>query len=550
MAEPSDTGFSDRRHEASNRQKDTWLVSDRYHIETLVGTGSWSKVYRARDLTLRRIVALKFLQEQHLADSSMVERFRQEAESAARLSHQNIATVYDHGFDRAPYIVMEYVEGPTLEQLLDEKGAIPWHLAAALFLQICAGLEAAHKKGIVHRDIKPGNIIVTKQTDASPAIKIVDFGLAKIFDEQARNSLTSTGHTIGTPSYMSPEQCLGKSIDERSDIYSLGCVMYEVLTGSCPFRGDGVMEVMLQHINELPATIESPKPSPDLSLQALLRRVGGRSPSQKANTAESADIPTTLESVVLRTLNKDPNDRYAFVADLAKDLNFIMLGKIFSISNYDRYPIIKRRLAAWLIDGFILSAISISTYLVFLQFRILLGFIQVSHSTSAEVLSGLMFILSMIWLITLFDALLVSILPYVVLWSLIEVSKPMTVPQVTLLATLVAALCWNWLYHAILESSPIRGTVGKHLMGLNVACVNGDKLSFGKATLRHFSKMLSPVAFLLRTVSDTIPQAGLTKDEYRHRAYMIVRRLLMRPFHDWLCASIVTRKDSYWTTKQ
>ncbi len=240
------------------------VVAERYRVVEMVGTGGWSFVFRAEHVSLSRTYAVKVLHA-HLSNvGDNLRRFQHEAEAASRLTHPNIASVYDYGLlnNGQPYLVMDYLEGRSLHDLLHAQGGkLPWSRASGIFLQCCDALAFAHEKGLIHRDIKPANIMIV-DTTGGDQVKVLDFGLAKFIAETRDASLTATGQTIGTPSYMSPEQCLGKQLDQRSDIYSLGCVMYETLSGANPFSAGSYLESMNLHLAHTPRSLSAAGSSP------------------------------------------------------------------------------------------------------------------------------------------------------------------------------------------------------------------------------------------------------------------------------------------------
>mgnify|MGYP000853127847 CR=1 FL=1 len=275
------------------------VFADRYDIESVLGLGGMSIVYKAKHRLMNRTVAIKMLHNKLKEDVVSLERFRLEAQAASTLSHQNIITVYDFGVtnDGELFFVMDFLHGESLENLIERKGRVPYERALPIFKQICAGLSAAHKKGIVHRDLKPANIVLTKEDDGSETVKIVDFGIAKMLVGGNQQHLTQTGEVFGSPIYMSPEQCLGKDLDIRSDIYSLGCLMYDTLAGGPPFRGESVLETMNMHCKDEPPSLN--------------RAEGG------------ATVPPELEEVIFKCMAKDPKDRFQNAAEIQDILGAI-----------------------------------------------------------------------------------------------------------------------------------------------------------------------------------------------------------------------------------
>lgn len=276
----------------------TWLL-DRYVILSVIGAGGWARVYKARHLTLGTLVAIKTLHTHFMSNREKVQRFEQEAKAACGLRHENIATVYDYGSlpNGQPFIIMDLLEGRSLQHLLEETQVLSPARAVQIFKQICAGLAAAHDHGIVHRDIKPSNIVLLPDPDRGELVKLFDFGLAKLKmdDGTSINQFTKTGETVGTPAYMSPEQCQGWKLDHRTDLYSLGCVMYECLTGVRAFSGSTMYESMSKHVLEVAPPFHE--------------------------VAPQLHIPAELEDIVFRALEKEPRRRYQTARKLLTDLS-------------------------------------------------------------------------------------------------------------------------------------------------------------------------------------------------------------------------------------
>src|SRR3954451_18098253 len=263
------------------------VLSDRYELEELVGTGGMSSVFRAHDRLLDRKVALKVLHEQYTADADYVERFRHEARAVAALSHPNIVTVIDRGeHEGRQFIVFEYVAGENLKRLIERRGPAPVATALELAMQIGRGLSFAHQQGLVHRDVKPQNVLLNGDGQA----KVTDFGIARSLDVQ--HGMTQTGTVLGTFDYIAPEQAQGHRVDEHTDVYSLGVVLYELLTGEVPFPGENFVAVAMRHINEPPPPIRDRRP----------------------------DVSPRLEAAVHRAMAKDPADRFQTMAELADEL--------------------------------------------------------------------------------------------------------------------------------------------------------------------------------------------------------------------------------------
>ena len=267
------------------------LVADRYRLERKLGSGGMADVWLAEDQELGRHVAVKILHERYANDEQFVERFRREATHAAGLSHPNIVSIYDRGVaDGSYYIVMEYIEGRTLKELIVTRGPCPIPVAISYTRQILAALRYAHKNGIIHRDIKPHNVIV----DREGRVKVADFGIARA----GASEMTEAGSIVGTAQYLSPEQARGAPVDESSDLYSTGIVLYELLTGTVPFTGETPVEIAMKHLSQTP----------------------------EAPSARRPDIPHDLDLVVLRTLAKEPAERYRTAAELDRDLELVARG--------------------------------------------------------------------------------------------------------------------------------------------------------------------------------------------------------------------------------
>jgi serine/threonine-protein kinase len=263
------------------------VLSDRYELEELVGTGGMSSVYRAHDRLLDRKVALKVLHEQYMADDEYVERFRREARSVAALSHPNVVTVIDRGeHEGRQFIVFEYVAGENLKRLIERRGPAPVTTALELAMQIARGLSFAHQQGLVHRDVKPQNVLLNGDGQA----KVTDFGIARSMDVQ--HGMTQTGTVLGTSDYIAPEQAQGQRVDEHTDIYSLGVVLYELLTSEVPFPGENFVAVAMRHINEPPPPIRDKRP----------------------------DVSPRLEAAVQRAMAKRPEDRFDSMIDFCHEL--------------------------------------------------------------------------------------------------------------------------------------------------------------------------------------------------------------------------------------
>ncbi|MEV5647961.1 Stk1 family PASTA domain-containing Ser/Thr kinase [Nocardia sp. NPDC052254] len=274
-------------------------LSSRYELGEIIGFGGMSEVHKARDLRLGRDVAIKVLRADLARDPTFYLRFKREAQNAAALNHPAIVAVYDTGEAEVdggplPYIVMEYVDGETLRDIVRGKGPLPPRRAMEIIADVCAALDFSHKNGIVHRDMKPANIMINRQG----AVKVMDFGIARALADSS-NPMTQTAAVIGTAQYLSPEQARGEQVDARSDVYSVGCVLYEILTGQPPFTGDSPVAVAYQHVRE------------DPKLPSLVH----------------PGVPRELDSVILKAMAKNPANRYQSAAEMRADLIRVLGGQ-------------------------------------------------------------------------------------------------------------------------------------------------------------------------------------------------------------------------------
>lgn len=266
------------------------VIGNRYKIQEKIGNGGMATVYKALDQILNRYVAVKVLREEFTTDEEFIKRFNAEAQSAARLIHPNIVSVYDVGQEyNIYYIVMELIQGKTLKQIIEEDGHLSWKWAVNIAIQIASALEMAHKNNIIHRDIKPHNIMITEDGVA----KVTDFGIAKAV---SNSTITAFGTTLGSVHYFSPEHARGGYTDSKSDLYSLGVVMYEMVTGKVPFDADTPVSIALKHMQEEPV------------------------PPIKVNK----EIPFAVNQIVLKAMKKDPNERYQNASEMIKDLNIAL----------------------------------------------------------------------------------------------------------------------------------------------------------------------------------------------------------------------------------
>ena len=274
------------------------VLGSRYELIEKIGSGGMATVYKARDLVLKRYVAVKVLREEYTTDNEFIKRFNTEAESAASLTHPNIVSVYDVGKEGSLYyIVMELIKGKTLKEIIVEDGRMGWKWSVKIAKQIAQALETAHKNNIIHRDIKPHNIIITEDGTA----KVTDFGIAKAV---SNSTITAFGTTIGSVHYFSPEHARGGYTDAKSDLYSLGVVLYEMVTGRVPFDADTPVSVALKHMQE--------KPIEPIVLNPA--------------------IPQSLNNLIMKAMQKDPNQRYSSATEMIEDLDRIIKNPEIGVS--------------------------------------------------------------------------------------------------------------------------------------------------------------------------------------------------------------------------
>lgn len=285
-------------------------LSDRYAVEGELGRGGMGVVYRGRNRSIDRPVAIKVLDVNLLNSNTSKKRFEQEAKASANLEHPNLVSVFDYGFgpNGEPYIVMELLNGESLDRVLKQQGPFSIERFSHVFKQVCKALGHVHKRGLIHRDIKPGNIMLISTEDDPDFVKLVDFGIAKVVPQDGRTiqRLTATGQSFGSPLYMSPEQCMGQEVDQRSDVYSLGCVMYEMLTGVPPIQGENPLQTLFAHVNSAPIAI--------------------------TKTATGSTVPPKFEAILMKMLEKKPDDRFQSIAEVSEELSLDAEGKSSSKS--------------------------------------------------------------------------------------------------------------------------------------------------------------------------------------------------------------------------
>lgn len=279
------------------------IVNEQYQIINAIGYGGMSVVFKAKDLKLGKFVAIKMLLPHLMLQTHNMQRFQQEAQSASALNHPNVVGIHNYGETETgqPFLVMDLIEGTSLSSLIKKEGHLPVDRALNIFIQLTSALTHAHEHGVVHRDLKPSNVLLCEQNGVTDICKIVDFGIAKLLPHEGRDavSLTQTGDVFGSPLYMSPEQCKGEKLDQKSDIYSMGCLMYETLSGNPPHTGNNMLEVLYRHMNEVPKDFKSLK--------------------------LGISIPQRLEAAIFKALAKEPGNRQSSMQSLHDELRQIQL---------------------------------------------------------------------------------------------------------------------------------------------------------------------------------------------------------------------------------
>jgi len=413
----------------------------KFQILSIIGSGGMSVIYQAKHLVLNKIVALKVLQVDRLKDPRDIHRFQQEAQAAISLSHPNIGPVREFGLDEDshPYIVMDFIDAVPLSILVKEQALTPAR-ALQIALGVCQGLEHAHGHGVVHRDIKPENILIAKSSTGSDVPMIVDFGIARItLAGENSTRLTQTGQLFGTPAYMSPEQAMGYIVDARSDIYALGTVMYEMLSGKRPFTAENPLIMVMKQISEAPPPLNS--------------------------------IPAEIRSIVMKAMAKDPNLRYDSATALRIAIENVVSNKlVINLPEWNYSKTLMLRAVAWIID----------TLIVGMPGLIIACLLSPALSTFPARIAAFSGI---------FDQCVPSM-------GAIFVSEAFPGDLGWLVVGLIITSV-NYLYHALLESSERRATIGKQWLGLVTTSTSFERLSFREASLRHWSKSIYWVPFML-----------------------------------------------------
>jgi serine/threonine protein kinase/tetratricopeptide (TPR) repeat protein len=505
----------------TSKSQSQTVIAGKYEVISLLGEGGMSRVYKAQDVHSGKIVALKTIRPERLQDERSIERFIHECQVVSSLEHRNIAATGEFGVDAdgTPYLQMEYVDGITLAELVKQEGAIDVDRALQIMLQIIAGLSYAHEKGIIHRDIKPSNVILSRTTDGKDRVQIVDFGIARVFDHlsSAHMPLTQTGEALGTPWYMSPEQCFGKIADERSDIYQLGCLFQELLTGKRAFEGDTAFEVMFKHVTGAP---------------------------------KLEGIDSNLQEILSKTLNKNPEDRYHSVPELEKEIRDFAEARASGATNrsllkqvesHSVLQITGRRACAAALDAVLIGLLSaIFTWATTFSsmYRFYPGY-WVPDDRFYSSLFG--FILGCVNALAIWPSALLAAIPYRISADSFLRDVPgfiqsnQYVNQYAVIPILVALV--TWLYFAFFESSKLRGTPGKIIFGLKVQTAGPNRASFWQSSQRFFLRALTSLCLpeLLRGIVE------ITRSK-RNLAEQLTLQLRL-PIHDSLSNCVIVKAD-------
>ncbi len=309
-------------------------IDGKYLISKVLGRGGSGVVYRAEHTLINRLVAIKILHAHLVENEESLKRFRHEAKIASKLNHPNAVVLYDFGmYERLPYLVFEFVQGVTLKEMILRRGALPLTEVYTIFEQVCSALGEAHRLGIVHRDMKPENIMITPREGGGETVKVLDFGIAKVLrhsDELSSTVVTQTGMFYGTPQYASPEQVLTQSLDARSDIYSLGVILYEALSGETPFSAPSLMEILMKQLHEVPVALHLKNPSLNLSAEvdAVLLKCLAKQPDERFQSVEQLMQDFAVAKSVLPSRSRGSR-RTAGIAVSASIIGVLLAGAFF-----------------------------------------------------------------------------------------------------------------------------------------------------------------------------------------------------------------------------
>lgn len=498
-------------------------LQGRYEILAQAGHSPLSTVYRVKDIELQREFALKVLNDDNVSLELLRTRCKEEARALVDLTHHGIGSIHGYGetSDGCPYLLLDWISGHTLQVEL-QKGPLEVGRAINVFIQLCEAIQHAHFKGFIHQDIKPSNIMLSTDGAGNETIKVIDFGVARILDISSKDD-TATGAMCGTPLYMSPEQCSGANVDKRSDIYSLGAVMYEALCGRPPFNDANVIKVMLKHINEQPVRLNKVMTSLDTP----------------ERLKQSSTIVDWLSELVLCCLEKNPSKRYQHIDEVLQDLIAIRDGRKPSFITKCQ-PLVPRRIAASVIDGLIMATIYIIIWSVIWGHAAPVVFTPCVHA-----------IVALFWGLLLGPALGIVIFiawlttPAGYAWSYVTLATGFSI-----LLGLVYAPLW--------ESSSLKATPGKLLFGLQVVTAEGKRLPFlplvfdllttrilfgSEFTLIALLRPNKGLGGLLRTVMQTIIQPVSETD------YLLDRLVIDRGGRNLPAQAKISTRNLYLATR-
>jgi serine/threonine protein kinase/uncharacterized RDD family membrane protein YckC len=510
QAESSETPRQLSTPQQSSTPNSQSLIDDRFEVIKTLGSGGMGTVFKVRELSTKKVWALKVISRERLNQPNSMARFKQEAEAISTLSHPAIAALREYGQDSegTPFLLMDYLEGSTLHEMLGGRGPFDRLRATKIILEVCRGLSHAHERGVVHRDIKPSNVFLSKGADdAQENVQILDFGIARVFDEaNAHMPLTETGELLGTPWYMSPEQCFGKVADVRSDIYQVACLYYELLSGKPLFGGATAFEVMFKHVSNLP---------------------------------ELEGCSSQIKSILEKALQKNPDARYQSMSALIEDLQSVSVSDLPAAvgslpARADQTERSNKQGAAGSMLWRRCSAAALDALLIAITFSTLISLLQAANVVSSPfstvgVLShcfcqtlscfGFAFVDSfLVW-----PALLLSVIP-----DSMNYFGPFTlsrlIPGLSLVwhSYIPLLLCFvNWLYHSLFERSRLQGTPGKILFGLKVQTSAAARPTFLQVSKRHFVKAFS---FLLIPELCRLALALFRRKAFRAQAAEQLRR--------------------------
>ncbi len=483
-------------------------LGEAFEVSAQIGKGGMATVYKVFDKRLDKTFAFKVFRDEGNSEV-MKRRFEKEAKAVSDLTHVNIATVFGHGETTKGrrYIALDWIDGKPLSELIEEASRLPVDRSLDIFIQLCEALQHAHMKGVVHRDLKPSNIMVRVDENGHEIVKVIDFGVASILQVTDTNStnLTQTGDVFGTPLYMSPEQCRGDEVDRRSDIYSLGCVMYEALTGSPPFPGKNAVKVVISHLKERP-------------------------------TALPQNVPKELAIVIMQCLEKSQEDRFQTVDEVLQDLIAVRDGRNPSYLRCGR-PHMLRRIASSAVDGLIVAL----PYMMFCA------------------ASGVAFNASAAFYLMFAKMALFALIPVAMLWgpgfavcsilclcsAVYVISGHVTGPYSV--AIILSALVYSSValvaYHSVLESSAWMATIGQRCFGLAVADNVMKRLSFRAALKRILFKWCHLSVAMIQ--ADMNMMANVSKSSIQEmKRWMRVNweAICGGGWEDWIGSYIVDRK--------